>query len=240
MGNKTIPGANDVQLTVNTTRPAGEVGIDMTVFNGGARPHQWLITTEFESETTRASLDLATKTTHVDTLVKARYLGVEGNGVKIAFVGDSAAGEGLTIDDDLSTETATIHFETGISTVADLETALGGSALVMLKTAGTPGNVLVSPADAFTAAALIGGVDAATTTDIFVWGRESTSKRWGLHNDSYGRVLLGKIHTGIVSGLQHLFLKDLGNYDRVYFTRAGSTGTVTVRLTEIYSTGVGN
>lgn len=254
MGHKEIPGTAQTTGPLAATRPSGEDGLDMNQFIGAARVGDWMLSIDCESETTRASLNLATKTTNDNTVVRAKspYLGVEGNGVQVAFVsgagtlsGDELAsftGGAIVVHDDLSTLVATVHFHDGVSTVLGVETAIGAqSDLIEVLTPGTAGNVLHVTVDEFIAAHFTGGVDAATTFDVYLWGRETASKRWGLHNDYYGRVVNGKLFASIKSGIQHQFIKDIGNYDRIAFTRDSSgTGSISVRVTEIYTMGVHN
>lgn len=242
MSKKSMPGESLTLSTLGTTRPQGEAGIDMTSFTGAARTKLFLVTIELEDESARAELDLDTPSVALDTIVKAKapYLGVEGNAIHVVAVADSATGDGATIEEDLSTMTVTIHFEDGVSTVALVEAAITASAtLIEVKTAGTAATVLTS-ADAFASTALAGGADAATTEDFYLWGRDDTTKRWGRHNDVYGRCILGKALTAANSGVHHLFMNDIGNYDRVTVVRSAGTGVANLRVTEINSMGVGN
>lgn len=103
-----------------------------------------------------AELDLGSVATNLDTIVKAKTAG--GNDITIASVGDSGLGENVTIarvGNDF-----TIHFEDGVSTVADVEAAIaaltGDDALIAVKTAGTGASVLVAPDDEFAAESLAG------------------------------------------------------------------------------------
>lgn len=254
MSHKEIPGQSFSLGPIAATRPSDEDGFDLTQFPGAARVDQWLVSIDIQLETTRASLDLATKTTNIDTVVQAKapFKGVEGNGIQVAFVsgntgltGDeltSFNGGAIVVHEDLSAYTATVHFHDAVSTVAAIEAAITAQGdLIEVKTAGTAGHVAHVTVDEFALAHLTGGVDAATTFDIYVWGRHTTTKRWGLHNDFYGRVVAGKLFAAIKAGVQHQFIRDIGNYDRVAFTRdSGGTGQVFVNLTEILSMGVGN
>lgn len=102
-----------------------------------------------------AELDLDTPSAALDTIVKARAGGAGGNSITVAAAADSAAAEGVTIAE--VGNAVTIHFEDGVSTVADVEAAIDAdSTLIMVKTAGTGATVLAG-ADAFAATALAGG-----------------------------------------------------------------------------------
>lgn len=94
----------------------------------------------------------------LDTVIEAATAGAAGNDITVELVGDSGAAEGVTIDE--VGDIVTIHFEDGVSTVADVETAIGTATLIAVKTAGTGATVLASPEDDFAPASLIGGQDA--------------------------------------------------------------------------------
>ena len=94
----------------------------------------------------------------LDTVVEAAAGdGYAGNDLTVAAVGDSGLGAGVTIDE--STDNIVIHYESGVSTVAHVETAIGLSAKLAVKTGGTGGTTLTAPGDNFTATALAGGAD---------------------------------------------------------------------------------
>jgi len=114
----------------------------------------------------KAELDLGTLGEgDLDTVVEATTAGDAGNSVTVAAVGDSGGGAGVTISRVGSA--LTIHYESGVSTVANVETAIaalaGADDLIGVKTAGTAATVLTAPADNFSATALAGGDDALTT-----------------------------------------------------------------------------
>lgn len=60
----------------------------------------------------------------------------------------------------------TVHYETGVSTVLQVENAIqalaGADNIIDVKTPGTPGTILTAPADNFALTNLAGGVDAST------------------------------------------------------------------------------
>jgi hypothetical protein len=101
----------------------------------------------------KASLDLATKTTHVDTVVEARYPGVAGNSITVNFIAGASTNAGSLVD---GTNTVTIAYRSGGTTVAMVEALIANSTQIEVKTSGTQANVLASPADSFSATALAG------------------------------------------------------------------------------------
>lgn len=105
-----------------------------------------------------ASLDLDTVTGDLDTIIEAATAGADGNDITITVVGDSGAAEGVTIDE--VGNAVTIHFEDGVSTVGDVETAIAGATLIAVRTAGTGATVLDAATDECTDESLAGGVDA--------------------------------------------------------------------------------
>lgn len=241
-GNKTIPGTPLTQSALNSAAPFGDVGIDLTqLVDGGARPDRWLVSLEASSETARASLNLGVPSADLDTTVRAKapFLGTLGNGIGVVATATRTDGT-VVVTDDLETMTVTIDYDPDVSTVLDVENAITAqSALIEVSVAGTAATVL-DVGDVFARSPLAGGTDAATTFIITVWGRDATTKRWGKHNDSYGRIVAGVLFNGVAVGRHHAFTRDLGNYDRVYFQRDGATGVADMRLTEILTTGRGN
>lgn len=242
MGHKTIPGTPLTQSTLSSAAPVGNVGVDLSqLVDGGARPDRWMVSLEASSETARALLDLDTPSADLDTIVQAKapFLGTFGNSIGVVATATRTDGT-VVVTDDLETMTVTIDFDPGASTVLDVENAITAqSALISVQTPGTAATVL-DAGDVFVRTALAGGTDAATTFIITVWGRDATSKRWGKHNDSYGRIVAGVLFNGVAVGRHHAFTRDLGNYDRVYFQRDGATGVADIRLTEILEMGRGN
>lgn len=114
--------------------------------------------TIFTPAPVKASLDLGTVGSFaLDTVVRARQPGRDGNLQSVVVTGDSAPAAGVTITD--ADGVTTIHYESGVSTVGNVETALAGADLIETQTAGTGATVLTSPADDITATALAGGED---------------------------------------------------------------------------------
>jgi hypothetical protein len=112
----------------------------------------------------KALLDCSTLATHhEDTVIEAFVAGSAGNGITIRLLGDSPGGGGVSIV--VSNGAVTIHYESGVSTVAQVETAIGNlagaSKIIDVKTAGTGATVLTAPGDNFVATPLAGGSDAS-------------------------------------------------------------------------------
>lgn len=104
---------------------------------------------------THATLDLATKTTHCDTVIEDAAAGVGGNSTTIAFVPGDTLNQGHL--DESSYPTCVFHYKTGVTTVTNFETAIAGSVHLAVLTPGTGANILADPADTFTATNLAGG-----------------------------------------------------------------------------------
>lgn len=122
-----------------------------------------------------AELDLDTVTGDIDTIIEAAAPGVEGNDITVTIVGDSGAAEGVTIEE--VGNAVTIHFETGVSTIADLETAIGAdSDLIAVKTTGTGATVLDAATDECTAESLAGGATETVTIGTTVYSWRDTGK----------------------------------------------------------------
>ena len=113
----------------------------------------------------KASLDLDTVSADLDTIVEATSAGTAGNDITVEVVGDSPAAGGVTID--VVGNAVTIHFEDGVSTVGDVETAIaalaGADDIIAVKTAGTGATVLDAATDEVVATNLAGGLDNYTT-----------------------------------------------------------------------------
>lgn len=112
----------------------------------------------------KASLDLGTLAGgDCDTVVEAHIAGVAGNSITVSLTGDSGPGAGVTIDPVVAGAVA-IHYESGVSTVGNVETAItalsGADDVIDVKTPGTGATVLTSPGDDFVATSLAGGANA--------------------------------------------------------------------------------
>lgn len=98
-----------------------------------------------------------------NSVLEAHIAGVAGNSWKVILVGDSAAAAGVTVDVNLGTTTLTAHYESGVSTIGDVDAAItalaGGNDVIDVKTAGTAATVLTAPADNVGITNLAGGAD---------------------------------------------------------------------------------
>lgn len=107
-----------------------------------------------------AFLDLATKTTHCDTIIYDKVAsGANGNvdgsdPVTIAFLNDGTGAGTL----NNSSAAWTFHYQSTVTTVADFEAAIVASSRFAIKAYGTSTNVLSHSADTFTATNMAGGV----------------------------------------------------------------------------------
>jgi hypothetical protein len=100
----------------------------------------------------KALLDIAPLTTNCETVVRAKTVGVGGNDLTLAFVADGSGSGSLT----QSGSALTFHYESGVTTVANFETAVGSSAVIEVATVDGTGT-LTSPGDTFSATAFAGG-----------------------------------------------------------------------------------
>lgn len=106
------------------------------------------------ADTVHATLDTATKTTHSNTVIQAVAPGTGGNAITVAYVADAGAKAGTITDVG---GMVTVHFDDGVSTIADVEALLATATSVSVKTAGTGATVLHTGVDAFAATPLAGG-----------------------------------------------------------------------------------
>jgi hypothetical protein len=116
--------------------------------------------TDFDLAAVAASKD--TFGASLDTIVVATTAGDEGNDLSVALLGDSALAAGVTIV--RNGDAFIIHYESGVSTVSDVETAIaalaGGNDLIGVGTPGTGATVLTAPASNCPATFLAGGSNA--------------------------------------------------------------------------------
>lgn len=139
-----VPEAN--QQTVRQL--SGAAGGDLSAYAGPA---------------TQASKDFGTVGAgNFDSVLEAVVEGYAGNAITVELVGDSGLGAGVDID--VVGSVVTIHYESGVSTVGDIETAIaalaGADDIIDVKTAGTGATVLTAPADDSGPTALAGGMAA--------------------------------------------------------------------------------
>jgi hypothetical protein len=142
------------------TADSGATGFTGIYCSGSVTSCSGLYTKNYiaaDDQPIKASLDLATKTTHVNTIIEAAQVGRYGNNITIAFVGDSGSKAGSRAEVG---QAITIHYKTASSQVSDIEALVAASNQIRVKTPGTASNTLTDPADTFTATALAGGVQA--------------------------------------------------------------------------------
>ncbi|MCK5805149.1 MAG: hypothetical protein KAI66_20120, partial [Lentisphaeria bacterium] len=114
-----------------------------------------------------ASLDFsAAGCGNLDTVIEAHIAGDAMNAWTVQVEGAAVPAMGVIISVDTVLKTVHIAFETAVSTVADVETAItalaGADDVIDVKTGGTGGNVLTIAADDLAATNLAGGQDDLT------------------------------------------------------------------------------
>lgn len=95
-----------------------------------------------------------------DSTLQAVPIGRLGNVVSVTVIGDSATGAGVV--SNVVGNALTIHYESGVSTVALVEANLAappGSTIVTVSAPGTAATVLTAPADNIPLTLLSGGID---------------------------------------------------------------------------------
>jgi hypothetical protein len=106
-----------------------------------------------------ASIDLGTVAAgHLDTVVQARLVGVQGNDITVAATGSRS--DGTVVITEVGHAVA-ITYDDDVSTVANVEAAIASqSTLIEVATPGTGATVLDAATDDFTAQLLTGGEDS--------------------------------------------------------------------------------
>jgi hypothetical protein len=125
-----------------------------------ASPHALTFTdiTVTPTPATKAELNLATKTTHCATVIRAKVAGEAGDDFTIAFVQSSGAPSAGALT--LVGKAYTFTFKDNVTSVGDFESAITASADLEVKTAGTSGTKLRTTNDEFAAAHLAGADDS--------------------------------------------------------------------------------
>jgi hypothetical protein len=126
-----------------------------------------LVTIHYEDNVSTVTL-IEAAITSTSTLIEVKTAGTGATKPRTPasdFVAAPLAGGtnhgGVTISE--AGAAVTIHYESGVSTVAQVETAITASSTqVAVLTAGTAGTVLTAPTDSFSAAALAGGSDSGS------------------------------------------------------------------------------
>ena len=123
----------------------------------------------------KAYLSLAIGGSALDTVVEAKTAGSAGNTITVRAVGDSPGAGGVTITRVVAA--ITVHYESGVSTVANVVTAIGaltgGDALIEVLSPGTGATVLTAPGDNFIATPLAHGSD---TGNVFTVASPATPR----------------------------------------------------------------
>jgi hypothetical protein len=107
----------------------------------------------YDQPAVKAELDLDPLTTHVDTVIQSRVGGTDGNSISIAFANDGSGAGSLTA----SGFALTFHFQTGVTTVTNFETAVAASTLIEIQSVGTGANIFTTGGDTLAATHLAGG-----------------------------------------------------------------------------------
>lgn len=191
------------------------VGNYLKVANGW-----WELITGYKSETelevsggVKAEMDFSTiGAGNFDTVIEATAAGPQGNDITVQLAGDSAAAAGVTIDVDDAV--VVIHYESGVSTVADVEAAMaalsGPKDIIGVKTAGTGATVLTSPGDDTPGTALAGGASAIEL--VATAGTISFANR--------------DIAANVISTSDVFVATDIGRHIRVNFSGSQIWGTI--------------
>lgn len=114
----------------------------------------------------KASRDLNPLTTNCETVIRARAAGFGGNAISIQFVADGAGVGSLTQNG----YALTFHYQTGVTTVANFETAVAASPLIEVQTVDGVGT-LASPGDTFGQTFLTGGTDQVLSSSNLMMKR---------------------------------------------------------------------
>lgn len=111
-------------------------------------------------------LDLGPLTAaHFDSVLRMIAPGVGGDAWQIRSIGDSPAAAGVSIAVAVGPKTITVHFEDGVSTIADFEAAVsalaGTDRVFAVDVPGTGATILAVPGDEFAFTNFAGGATGA-------------------------------------------------------------------------------
>jgi hypothetical protein len=99
-----------------------------------------------------------------NAVLEIKTVGKHGNDWAFALVGDSAEAGGVTVNVDVSAKRIVAHYESGVSTVTNVNSAITALAgiydVVDVKTAGTGATILTTPGDDTGLVWFTGGLDA--------------------------------------------------------------------------------
>ena len=112
----------------------------------------------FAAAITPVKASFAGPSTGYDSVIEFPTAGAAGNFYSLRLVGDSGTGAGETVTK--VGNAVTVHYESGVSTVADVDAAIDADGTFDVKTAGTGARVLTAPAANVAATLLAGGFDA--------------------------------------------------------------------------------
>lgn len=146
---KTITAGSTVTFTSDTAGVAGDLLKIAVTANGSAK----------------ASINFTTAgCTKLDSVMEFKTGGTGGNSWKVDVVPRPADAHGVVINEDTIGKVLTIMYETAVSTVLQVETAVAGTTNFAIKTTGTAINVLAAATDTIHASALSGGTAATYVT----------------------------------------------------------------------------
>jgi len=132
---------------------------------------------------------------HIDTVVRAVTAGPAGDGLLVALVGDSPTSSGVLIEE--SGKHIYIHYEVGVSTRANVETAIGASAtLIEVATAGSATGAITA-AEAVTPTNLVGGGCQLLTVTLKGAGSTATEVCTAVNAEA---TAIGVIFAKVLSG----------------------------------------
>lgn len=98
--------------------------------------------------------------TQLDTIMEFKTGGTGGNDWKVSVMAGSGGGEGVNIGEDTTNKLLTIMYEDGVSTVTNVETAIGLTTNFAVRTGGTGASVLAAGDDDLAETNLTGGTAA--------------------------------------------------------------------------------
>lgn len=98
--------------------------------------------------------------TMLDNTIRFKTAGVGGNAWKVVVVPGSGTGEGVNISEDTTNKILTIMYETAVSTVANVNTAIGTTTNFEVSANGTTTNTLAAATDTMLSTSMAGGTVA--------------------------------------------------------------------------------
>jgi hypothetical protein len=137
--------------TVVEARLSGAAGNDITV-----------AATDDRTPAVKAELDLDTVTADINTVIRAKTAGVAGNLITVEIIGGAGAAAGVLTEVGTHVKLQ-VKVTATATTVAQLETLIGTSTLIEVKTPGT-GATSIDSGDLLVSTVLAGGADAQTPT----------------------------------------------------------------------------